>query len=139
MLSYSFYKSLPAEAKYIRECVFVKEQGFENEFDDIDNTALHIVAYSDGKAAATGRMFPSETANFYTIGRIAVLPEYRKLHLGSEILSQLENKAKQLGAYGIELSAQCRVQPFYEKNGYKAEGDVYLDEFCEHIHMSKKL
>ena len=35
------------------------------------------------------------------------------------------------GAAGIELSAQCRVRGFYEKCGYAAEGEIYLDEFCE--------
>ena len=36
------YNQLPDEAKEIRLEVFVKEQGFEEEFDDIDETAAHI-------------------------------------------------------------------------------------------------
>ena len=32
---------LPAEAKHIREEVFVREQGFSDEFDDIDEKAVH--------------------------------------------------------------------------------------------------
>ena len=31
------YTNLPQEAKEIRIEVFMKEQGFENEFDDIDD------------------------------------------------------------------------------------------------------
>ena len=39
------YNQLPDEAKEIRLEVFVKEQGFEEEFDDIDETAAHIVLF----------------------------------------------------------------------------------------------
>lgn len=50
------YNQLPDEAKEIRLEVFVKEQGFEEEFDDIDETAAHIVLF-DGSP-------PSESAAF---------------------------------------------------------------------------
>lgn len=39
----------------------------------------------------------------------------------------------------LALSAQVRVRPFYEKLGYTASGDEYLDEYCPHIHMEKEL
>ena len=37
------YDELPLEAKKIREDVFIKEQGFNEEFDIIDKTAKHIL------------------------------------------------------------------------------------------------
>lgn len=43
MTTYTFYDHIPAQAKYIREEVFVKEQGFHNEFDEIDSRAIHLV------------------------------------------------------------------------------------------------
>ena len=46
------YNQLPDEAKEIRLEVFVKEQGFEEEFDDIDKTAAHIVLF-DGDRKST--------------------------------------------------------------------------------------
>lgn len=139
MVSCIFYDTLPREAHFIREEVFVREQGFQNEFDETDNTALHLVVYYNNEPAATARIFPSERDNFYTAGRIAVLQQYREKKLGRYIMAQLEDKARELGAAGIELSAQCRVRGFYEKCGYAAEGDIYLDEFCQHIHMVKNL
>ena len=51
----------------------------------------------------------------------------------------IEAKVKQIGGKKLILSAQCRVQPFYEKLGYTARGEIYLDEYCEHIHMEKTL
>ena len=51
------FNYLPLEAKNIRETVFVNEQGFNYEFDDIDDIATHLVLYTDDKAAATCRFF----------------------------------------------------------------------------------
>ena len=51
MIEIKLSKNLTEDAKYIRTEVFVNEQGFSAEFDDTDNTALHCVLYSDGKAA----------------------------------------------------------------------------------------
>ncbi|SMB79629.1 Predicted N-acyltransferase, GNAT family [Desulfonispora thiosulfatigenes DSM 11270] len=139
-LKRDFYKGLTNDVRYIREKVFVEEQGFQNEFDEIDDKATHLIITDNGKAVATGRLFISNTKeNVYTIGRVAVLLEYRNLNLGNKVLEFLEEKAKEEGSHKIELSAQCEVQRFYEKNGYIAKGDIYYDEFCPHIQMEKIL
>ncbi|MEE0778248.1 MAG: GNAT family N-acetyltransferase, partial [Massilimicrobiota sp.] len=72
-------------------------------------------------------------------GRIAVIPEKRHKHLGSYILHELEKKARELGYPKAKLSAQVSAMGFYEKNGFQAYGEEYLDEFCPHIHMEKRL
>lgn len=46
-----------ADARLIRQQVFVEEQGFVNEFDDIDAKAYHAVIYTGGYPIATGRLF----------------------------------------------------------------------------------
>lgn len=43
------FTSLPQDAKDIRIEVFMNEQGFENEFDEIDTISHHIVAF-DGSS-----------------------------------------------------------------------------------------
>ena len=141
MLTHRFFEDGVCEdAKRIREEVFVKEQGFHNEFDEIDDRAVHLVLYMDGEPAATARMFfDGESRDVLTLGRVSVLPQYRKQHLGNALLERMEKKAQEMGVHRIALSAQCRVQPFYEKNGYTAMGEVYLDEYCPHIHMEKEL
>jgi predicted GNAT family N-acyltransferase len=139
-IDYHIIKELTADASYVREKVFMEEQGFQEEFDEYDKDAFHLVIYYEGKPAATGRLLKKEeTVSSYSIGRVAVLPEYRKLHLGNQILQQLEGKARAEGGLKIELSAQCAVQEFYQKNGYIATGEIYYDEFCPHIHMEKEL
>ena len=139
-ISYAFYYTLPTQAKFIREEVFVKEQKFTEEFDEIDSIAIHLLIFSGEKAVATARIFTQcSNKRLYTVGRIAVLKEYRKLHLGSKIMELIEQKAKDLNATTLQLSAQCNARLFYEKNGYIAMGEIYFDEHCEHIHMEKEL
>ncbi len=139
MITHKFFNQLPPEAVKIREAVFVKEQGFHNEFDDIDKKALHLIVYADGKAVGNLRAFTDETLDTYVIGRLAVLKEYRRFHLGQKLMLLIETEIKQLGGKKIVLSAQCQVQKFYEKLGYTASGTVYLDEHCPHIHMEKNI
>lgn len=134
-----FFDALPEEAKNIRITVFVDEQGFENEIDEIDNSAVHALLFKDGKAVATARMFEKDNGKSFYLGRIAVLKEYRGLNLGSEIVNAMIEKAKALGAEKCEISAQCRAMGFYQKLGFKEFGETYLDEYCPHIHMEKDL
>ena len=74
------------EIKQIRVDVFIKEQGFEDEFDEIDETAKFVLLSIDGKAAGTCRYFPSDTAGDAHIGRMAVRKLYRGQHLGTKIM-----------------------------------------------------
>lgn len=134
-----FFNYRTDEASIIRHKVFIEEQGFEHEFDETDSVSLHAVLYKEGTAAGTGRMFTEDGGKSYHLGRIAVLPEYRHFHLGSEMVKAMCDKAKELGASLCVLSAQCRVKDFYRSLGFKESGAVYLDEYCPHIHMEKEL
>ena len=51
------YDRLPEEAVEIRREVFMDEQGHEGELDDVYGRARHIVAFLDGRATATCRLF----------------------------------------------------------------------------------
>ena len=137
MLEYIIYNQLNDDIRYIRETVFIKEQGFENEFDDKDNIAIHMLVKKDNKAIATARLYLEN--NSYHIGRIAVLKEYRYLKIGSEILKKLEEVVRKSNVKRIEISSQVRAKDFYYKCGYTEVGDIYLDEECPHILMIKEV
>ena len=122
----------------IRQKVFVEEQGFKHEFDDIDSIAYHALILDDESVIATGRLYTDDNL-LYHIGRIAVLPDYRGKHIGQMVVSALEQKAVQCGGTSVSLSAQCRAANFYKKLGYTETGDIYMDEHCPHITMIKNL
>ena len=131
------FDKLPKEAKLIRKLVFMKEQGFENEFDEIDNISKHIVLYKDSKAIGTCRIFYSNERNSYILGRLSILKEHRGENYGLTILKAAEKEVKLQNYNKIELSAQCRVADFYKKSDYKEIGEYYLDEGCPHTWMRK--
>lgn len=139
MIRVKYYNCLPQEAKDIRTAVFIKEQGFKDEFDNTDEICLHFVLFKDNTAAATGRMFTEDNGKSYHIGRVAVLKEYRAFHFGATIMKEMIKKAKALGAQKVILSAQCRASGFYEKLGFKKIGEIYMDEYCPHIKMELPL
>lgn len=131
------YTTLPQEAKDIRIEVFMKEQGFENEFDDIDQISSHIIVFDETKPVGTCRFFKEN--NHYTIGRVAVLKEYRNKHIGHLLLESAEKEIKKLNGDLIVVHAQVRVSPFYEKQGYIQFGQIDDDEGVPHKWMKKRI
>lgn len=138
-MEFKVYESLPEEAKLIRLKVFVEEQGFQEEFDDADKGAAHIVIFDNSSAAATCRFFYSDEKESFVIGRVAVRKEFRGKHYGAAVMNLAEKEISKRGGRKVTLSAQCRVADFYEKLGYKKQGEIYLGENCPHIAMTKKL
>ena len=132
-------RTLGPDARQIREDVFVREQGFQNEFDEIDEIAYHFTLYEDNTPIAVCRLYPGDTPGEFIVGRIAIRREFRGRHLGQALLTDAEQFALSQGGRKLSLSAQVRVRPFYEACGYRATGEPYLDEFCSHIHMEKQL
>lgn len=128
---------LPDDAKRIREAVFMQEQGFKNEFDDIDGIAVHLVGFENGEAAATCRIFAENGE--YILGRVAVMKELRGRGFGSEIITQAEKEVIKRGGKSLSAHSQCRIREFYESLGYECFGEIDYDEYCPHIWMKKQL
>ena len=146
-VAHKTFHSLNDDIIRLRTEVFVNEQGFHNEFDETDNNCVHIVLYEGGRAVAVCRYFSEGGA--YHIGRVAVAKEYRGKNYGIGIMQAAEQEIaadfakisdKSAGQkLIIELSAQCRVRKFYEKQGYVPCGDIFYDEYCTHIKMRKEI
>ena len=136
---WSEYGELPEAAAAIRTEVFVHEQGFCNELDEIDSRSWHVLLRRGGRAIGTARIFFEEENDTIHIGRVAVLREERGGGSGSALLRACSEKARQLGAARLVLGAQCRAMDFYTKNGVQPFGGGYMDEGCPHQMMEKKL
>ena len=125
-----------ATLKAIRFEVFVEEQKVpvEEEIDANDPLSIHAIVWSNGKAAACGRLLPDGH-----IGRMAVLKPFRGLGVGALVLQHLIERARQRGDYEVVLSAQTHAIGFYEKFGFAGEGGEYLDCNIPHRDMRKIL
>ncbi len=133
------YDTIPHEAVNIRQMVFVEEQGFHNEFDEIDECAKHIVLYDHRFPVATCRVFVDKFSGNFIIGRIAVVKQYRGKNIGSFILKCAENEIEKRGGKSVFLHAQLRAKEFYEKQGYRQYGKEDFEEYCPHIWMHKTI
>lgn len=134
-----YEENLPQDAKEIRKEVFMEEQGFKNEFDEIDSRATHIVLYDKESAVATCRVYRYEETDTYILGRLAVRKEYRHMKKGHEMITAAEKYVADKGAERLALHAQCSASRFYQQNGFRETGEVDDDEGCPHIWMVKKL
>ncbi len=125
-----------ATLKAIRFEVFVEEQKVpaDEEIDANDPLSIHAIVWSNGKAAACGRLLPDGH-----IGRMAVRKPFRGLGVGGLVLQHLIERARQRRDVDVVLSAQTHAIGFYEKFGFVAEGDEYLDCNIPHRDMRKIL
>ncbi len=128
-------------ARAVRTAVFIEEQGVpvELEWDDEDAGALHaLVLEASGQALATARLLPARQGRA-RLGRMAVRPVWRGAGWGRRMLQALCEAARARGDRVIELSAQCHALGFYAREGFVAEGPVYLDAGIEHRSMRLSL
>lgn len=126
-----------ADARDIREEVFVQEQGFTNEFDEIDEFCTHVTLYADDVLAGCARVYAKEKSETLHIGRIALRKSFRNLGLGRILVESCERYGRKQGYCKFILDAQCRMQGFYETLGYRVEGKVHMDEHVWHVQMCK--
>jgi predicted GNAT family N-acyltransferase len=128
-----------AAALALREEVFCGEQGVSlaEERDGRDEEALHLVVVDNGVVVATCRLLVEGTT--VKLGRMAVSRTRRGLGLARALITEAETRARALGAERMVLAAQLNAQALYDRAGYDAYGDVFLDAGIEHVMMGKTL
>ena len=135
----------------IRDAVFIREQGIAEELerDGLDEIARHLVAWQeDRRAIGTARVLaldadrrpvPPEQGEVAKIGRMAVLLAERRRGVGRVLLDAALDLARLHGIAHAELSAQEYVVAFYEKCGFRVEGEPYLEAGIPHRRMTREL
>ncbi|MEM9766934.1 MAG: GNAT family N-acetyltransferase [Cyanobacteria bacterium P01_D01_bin.71] len=120
----------------IRTDVFVHEQQIPLDFeiDSLDWESQHVLAFHGDQPVGTGRLAPTGK-----IGRVAVSRPLRRQGVGVCIMRHLLELAAQNGHCEVFLSAQCHAAEFYEKLGFHAEGDTFLEVGIVHVTMRKQL
>jgi predicted GNAT family N-acyltransferase len=124
----------------IRRRVFIEEQNVpeEIEMDADDAHAFHALALLDGVAIGCGRML-DHGAHEIKIGRMAVLPEFRKTGVGALILRFLIERARTRGFHKAVLHAQLSAEGFYLKEGFSPVGGVFDEAGIAHRKMERAL
>jgi predicted GNAT family N-acyltransferase len=128
-----------AAALALRRAVFVEEQGvpLEEELDEHDAQALHLVALDGPTVVGTCRLLQAGDA--LKLGRMAVAPAARRRGIAARLIEEAEAHARGQGVGVIRLSSQLSARAVYERAGYTAYGDEFLDAGIEHVMMEKTL
>lgn len=121
----------------MRTDVFIKEQVISTEeaWDAADVKSRHAIAYDAiGAPIGTGRLMPDGR-----IGRMAVLSDQRGRGVGTAILDRLLEEACKSGFKSVTLHAQLGARSFYEKRGFTALGEGFIELGIPHVEMSLAL
>lgn len=125
------------ELRAVRDEVFVGEQGVpvELEHDALDPLCTHAIArLLDGTPVGTARLTPDRH-----IGRMAVRAPWRGRGVGDALLLSLVDAARKRGWPEVRLNSQVSAIGFYDRHGFKPEGERFIEAGIEHQAMLRTL
>jgi predicted GNAT family N-acyltransferase len=126
------WQQAEAHLRQVRTIVFIEEQLVTPEFewDEIDSTAVHLLATYKDQAIACLRIIHHEK-----IGRMAVLKRWRGMGVGNMLLKNAIDICRQHGSKQIVLSAQTHAIHFYQQAGFQITSAEYTDVHIPHVDM----
>ncbi len=130
-----------AGAYYVRIQAMARKHHItlRQEFDahDTPDTRYIVVTEADFPIA-TARMYPLDD-QAVMIGRVVVLPEYRRLGIGSMTVLACEAWAEELGYARTVLESRDNKIAFYEQLGYEVRGELTAGDTFACVRMEKEL
>jgi len=130
-----------AGAYYVRIQAMAKKHhiSLRQEFDEHDTPdTKYIVITEDDFPIATARMYPVDDKSMM-IGRVVVLPEYRRLGIGTMVVSECEAWAEELGFSHTVVESRDNKIEFYEQLNYAIDGEPVQGDTFLCIRMIKNL
>lgn len=131
------WQSAESDLRTLREAVFINEQHVPEamEWDGQDDNSVHVLAFDElNRPIGTGRLLPDGH-----IGRMAVLPPWRRQGIGSALLTALIGIAQKMRLPSVELDAQTQALGFYQRHGFHSVGEVFMDAGILHQRMRRAL
>ncbi|MBI5937223.1 MAG: GNAT family N-acetyltransferase [Betaproteobacteria bacterium] len=118
---------------HVRRRVFIEEQAVPEamEWEARDAQCDWFIAQdATGAIVGIARLTPDEH-----IGRMAVLPAWRRRGVGAALLRAALAQARQRGLRRVGLHAQVQAMPFYARFGFQARGPVFDEAGIPHREM----
>jgi len=134
------YTDKISEIKPIRIQVFQVEQGVDPtlEFDGLDETSEHILAYLDNQPVGTLRIRYLDN-QLAKIERLAVLSTARGQGIGRKLTEKAIDVLEQKEISKVMIHAQEYVKGLYEKLGFEQVGGIFEEAGIPHVKMIKHL
>lgn len=127
------------ECLRIRHDVFVVEQRVpaHMERDEHDRAAIHFLAVEGGEAVGAARALLKDEGASAKIGCVAVAAKHRGRGVGKMLILAAESAREFDQSAKFLLDSQVHAMRFYERLGYEAFGEAFLDAGIAHRHMAK--
>ncbi len=125
----------------LRELVFCEEQGVprEEELDEHDERALHVVALEEPAGGVVGTLRLLLEPGDARIGRVAVAREWRRRGVALRMLQLALDAALEQGSLRVRLAAQLDAVALYEKAGFAIESETFEEAGIAHVWMAQRL
>ncbi|NBY25137.1 MAG: GNAT family N-acetyltransferase [Chitinophagaceae bacterium] len=126
----------------LRSAIFVVEQNCVfPDMDDKDYSSYHLCGWNNEKLVAYTRLLPPGLAyENCSIGRVVTAASVRRQGIGKILMKKSIEACQQLfSSQDIEIGAQLYLEQFYSSFQFKREGEVYLEDGIDHIHMRRPL
>ena len=130
-----------AGAYYVRIQAMAKKHHItlRQEFDEHDGPDTKYIVITDNDfPIATARMYPLDDRSVM-IGRVVVLPEYRRQGIGTMVVSECEDWAEELCYSKAVVESRDNKVEFYEQMLYEVRGEVIDGDTFRCIRMEKNL
>jgi ElaA protein len=126
-----------------RQRVFVVEQTCAYlDADGLDPECLHLsLCNPNGELLAYARLLPPGLNGVEpAIGRVLVVPQYRRQGLARLLMSRaLSETTQRFASMSVRVSAQLYLQGFYQSLGFVVAGAPYDEDGIAHIDMLQSL
>jgi GNAT superfamily N-acetyltransferase len=97
---------------------------------------LHLGAWDGARAVGCLALLLNASGEA-RMRQVAVAPDAQGRGVGRLLVEEFEAEARRQGASRMTLHARLTALVFYEKLGYRAEGETYLEVGLPHRSMSK--
>lgn len=124
---------------WLREEVLRRPLGLSLQDEDLSGEQEEATICATGEAGNVVGclMLRRQSDAVLKLRQMAVSPAYQGQGIGAMLLSHAEQFADRQGYSQIVLHARLHAQPFYEKAGYQAEGEVFTEVGIAHRTMRK--
>ena len=130
-----------AGAYYVRIQAMAKKHRIplRQEFDEHDHPDTKYIVVTDHDfPVATARMYP-DSRDSMMIGRVVVLPEYRRQGIGTMVVNACEEWAEEMNCSKTVVESRDNKVAFYEWLGYEIRGEAVDGETFRCVRMEKEL
>ncbi|MBN2030576.1 GNAT family N-acetyltransferase [bacterium] len=111
---------------------------FSAEELNAEDGSFHLACWRDGILAACLVLKPL-SENQICMRQLAVQADLQRRGIGRKLVNYAESFAKQHGYHEMVLHARETAVEFYEKLGYRKEGDRFTEVTLPHYRMRKIL